>query len=146
MFCWRHIFSIIWTCRGTRHYNTTCITCKYHTTTTIRVLVHFGRHWRSATFQSGFGQTSDCIALCVETWPRWCWRWGGSCLALSAMAPFFRCLWICWSSRYKTPAKSLLSTADLRCIQCPWPWVDMTLDALKVSCWKQGFGQRLVGI
>ena len=42
----------------------------------------------------------------------------------------------------QTSAKSLLSTADLWCIQCnvnSW-----TLDAPKVSCWKQGFGRRLV--
>ena len=37
--------------------------------------------------------------------------------------------------------KSLLSTADLRCIQCHFnSW---TLDAPKVSCRKQGFGRRL---
>ena len=45
-------------------------------------------------------------------------------------------------SHYQTPAKSLLSKADLRCIHCPW--VEMTFDSPKVSCWKQGFGRRLV--
>ena len=47
-----------------------------------------------------------------------------------------------WKFGYdKKSAKSLLSTGDHQCIQCHVN--SLTLDAPKVSCWKQGFGRRL---